>query len=131
MTRIVVMFLALLFCSVAPVAAQENSAGNQAVHTPHVVRASWYGRKNQGRRMANGKPFNMRKLTVAHKTLPLGTKLELQSLRNGKTVTVTVTDRGPFSKGRDIDLSWAAARRLGITKKGVAEIRVVAVFRGS
>ncbi len=130
MTKVVI-FLALLFCSVAPAAAQENSAGNRVVHAPRVVRASWYGRKNQGKRMANGKPFNMRKLTVAHKTLPLGTKLELQSLRNGKTVTVTVTDRGPFARGRDIDLSWAAARRLGITKKGVAEIRIVSVSRGS
>ena len=131
MTRIVVMFLALLFCSVAPVAAQENSAGNQAVHTPRIVRASWYGRKNQGKRMANGKRFDMYRLTAAHKTLPLKSKVELENPENGKTVVVKVTDRGPFSKGRDIDLSWAAARRLGITKKGVAEIRVVAVFRGS
>ena len=120
-----VSVLALFFfaVSVSFASAAENSARNK----PHTARASWYGHDSQGKRMANGDSFNMRKLTVAHKTLPLGTQLKLLNPENGKTVVATVTDRGPYVKGRDIDLSRAAAKKLGILDKGIVRIQVAIV----
>jgi len=87
--------------------------------------ASWYGKQHHGRKMANGKKFNMDELTAAHKSLPFGTKVLVTNLDNSKAVTVTITDRGPFVKGRIIDLSRAAAKRLDITgvEKVTIEIR--------
>lgn len=99
-------------------------AFEKAAARAHIVRASWYGRTFQGKSMANGKPFNMHALTIAHKTLPLGTKVLLQNPRNGRKAVVTVTDRGPYVAGRDIDLSLATALRLGTAKEGVARIRM-------
>jgi len=81
----------------------------------------WYGREFHGKMMANGQPFDEDKLTAAHKTIPLGTKLLLQT-RRGKSVVVEVTDRGPWVKGRDLDISLAAASRLGIVAQGIAVV---------
>lgn len=75
--------------------------------------------------MANGKPFNMYAFTAASKTLPFGTHVILYNPRNGREVTVTITDRGPYTRGRDFDVSWAAARKLGILGKGVSSLEVV------
>lgn len=122
-----VSVLALFFFAVSVVSAAENSARNQ----PRIARASWYGHDSHGKRMANGEPFNMREMTVAHKTLPFGTKLKLSNPQNGKTVVATVTDRGPNVKGRDIDLSRAAAKKLGILDKGIARIQVAVVAPGA
>lgn len=90
-----------------------------------VGNASWYGRNHEGKIMANGAKFNMDELTAAHKSLPFGTKVLVTNLDNSKTVIVTITDRGPFVKGRIIDLSRAAAKRLDITgvEKVTIEIR--------
>lgn len=71
-------------------------------------KASYYGKSHHGKRMANGKKFDMYKLTCAHKTLPFGTKVRITNMDNGKTVIVKVTDRGPFVKNREIDLSKGA-----------------------
>lgn len=84
--------------------------------------ASWYGERHHGRLMANGRPFNMGALTAAHKTMPLGTVLRVANPRNGRSVKVTITDRGPFIRGRDLDLSKAAAARLGMVQQGVGEV---------
>jgi rare lipoprotein A len=75
--------------------------------------------------MANGQPFDADAYTAAHKTLPFGTKLEVTY--GGKSVQVTITDRGPFVPGRDLDLSLAAAQKLGLISRGVAPVRVRAV----
>lgn len=94
-----------------------------------TMRASWYGPGLQGNPMKNGEPFNMHDpTTVAHKTLPIGTKLLLVNIKNNKQQVVIVKDRGPFVKGRDIDLSKAAAKKLGLKfgKNGTAS---VVVFR--
>ena len=90
-------------------------------HCPRFIRgyASWYGADFHGRRTASGKPFDMYGMYAAHRTLPLGTVLEVRNLENGKKVRVKVIDRGPFIRGRNLDLSYGAAQKLGMIKKGV------------
>ena len=83
--------------------------------------ASHYGAES-GNRTANGERFDGTSMTAAHKTLPFGTKLRVTY--QGKSVVVRVNDRGPFIRGRDLDLSAAAARKIGLTKAGVGKVRV-------
>jgi rare lipoprotein A len=93
--------------------------------------ASWYGRYHHGRKMANGERFDQHDLTAAHPTLPLGTEARITNLENGKSVTVTINDRGPYAKGRDIDLSRGAAERLGLMKDGAVPVKIDAVVTPS
>ncbi|UCH75113.1 MAG: septal ring lytic transglycosylase RlpA family protein [Rhodospirillales bacterium] len=86
--------------------------------------ASWYGEAFHGRTTASGRKFNMYEMTAAHTTLPTGTQVRVTNLENGKFVIVTITDRGPFSKKRVIDLSYAAARHLGFVQQGTTKVRV-------
>jgi rare lipoprotein A len=86
--------------------------------------ASWYGDHWQGRKTASGTRFDVKKLTAAHRTLPLNTRVRVTNLDNGKSVIVLVNDRGPYVDGRVIDLSTAAARRLGMVKKGLVPVRI-------
>jgi rare lipoprotein A len=97
-------------------AAVKSAKGRQ------VVTASWYGSQHHGKLMANGKPYNMFADTVAHKNLPLGTPLTLINPKTGTSVKVQVTDRGPYVAGRNLDLSFGAARKLGVVKSGVAKL---------
>ena len=85
-------------------------------------RASWYGSYFQGRRTTSGERFNRFKYTCAHKTLPFGTRLRVTNVKNGKSVVVRVTDRGPYRHQRILDLSEIAARPLGITECGAATV---------
>jgi rare lipoprotein A len=87
-------------------------------------KASFYADFFQGRKTSNGDVFRQRKRTAAHKTLPFGTKVKVTNLKNGKTVTVRINDRGPFVEGRIIDLSKKAARRLGMVNDGVANVEI-------
>jgi rare lipoprotein A len=89
--------------------------------------ASWYGHPFHGRRTASGEVYDMHRLTAAHKTLPFGTLVEVTNLANRERVVVRVTDRGPFVRGRVIDLSYEAAKRIGMIGPGTArvELRVV------
>jgi rare lipoprotein A len=89
-----------------------------------VGNASWYGPAQDGKETASGETFDQNKLTAAHPTLPLGTKAVVTNLETGKSVTVTINDRGPFVKGRKIDLSRAAARQIGMSKNGVAKVKI-------
>ncbi len=84
--------------------------------------ASWYAGKFQGRITANGEIFNTDKLTAAHKTLPFGTIVRVTNIENGQYVDVRINDRGPFVEGRIIDLSRAAAEKIGMTRSGVAYV---------
>ena len=86
--------------------------------------ACWYGKQFHGRKTANGERFDMNKLTAAHRTLPFGTVVEVTNLSNGKKVIVRINDRGPFTKGRIIDLSYAAAKEIGILQSGTARVRL-------
>jgi rare lipoprotein A len=95
--------------------------------TPEVperseVVASWYGKEYHGRPMANGKIYNMYANTIAHRTLPLGTKVELTNPDTGQVVRAVVTDRGPFIDGRDVDLSYGIAKKLNMVDKGVGKV---------
>ncbi|EGV28745.1 rare lipoprotein A [Thiorhodococcus drewsii AZ1] len=91
--------------------------------------ASYYHDSLNGRRTASGQVYNKNRLSAAHKTLPLGSKVRVTDTRTGRSVVVKVNDRGPFVKGRIIDLSRKAARELGIVKRGVArvELKVLSV----
>ena len=91
---------------------------------PQYGNASWYGGKFHGRQTANGERFNKHSFTVAHKQLPFGTVIRVTNLRNGKDVYVRVTDRGPFIKGRIVDLSLAAAEAIGFNGRGVIRIKI-------
>jgi rare lipoprotein A len=88
--------------------------------------ASWYGPGFHGKRTASGERFDQNDLTAAHRKLPLGSEVKVTNLENGRAITVEINDRGPYVKGRVIDLSKAAARRLGIVDDGVAKVRIEA-----
>ena len=90
--------------------------------------ASWYGQKFQGRLTSSGERFDLHRLTAAHKTLPLGSLVRLTAPSTGRSVVVRINDRGPWLKGRDFDLSEAAATKLGIHEKGVAAVEM-ALFK--
>jgi rare lipoprotein A len=89
--------------------------------------ASWYGPRFHGRRTANGEVYNQHALTAAHKTLPLGSRAVVTNLNTGQSIEVRINDRGPFIKGRVIDLSQAAARLVGVIGPGVAPVKVEVV----
>ena len=86
--------------------------------------ASYYGNGFNHHKTASGKEFNKRRLTAAHKTLPFGTKVIVTNLINHERVKVRITDRGPFVKGRIIDLSEKAAKRIDITRQGTAQVEL-------
>jgi rare lipoprotein A len=90
-------------------------------------KASWYGRKFHGRKTANGETYNMYAMTAAHKTLPLGTYVRVHNLKNNRKIDVRINDRGPFIRGRIIDLSYTAAKKLGIVVSGTAPVEIVAL----
>ena len=86
--------------------------------------ASWYGPKFHGRRTSSGETYDMHKMTAAHKTLPLPTYVSVRNLGTGRTIVVRVNDRGPFHGGRILDLSYAAATKLGIARQGTGLVEV-------
>jgi len=86
--------------------------------------ASWYGTKFHGRRTSSGEPYDMLKLTAAHKTLPIPCYVRVTNKDNGRSLIVRVNDRGPFVKSRIIDLSYAAAHQLGMAEKGTANVEI-------
>jgi rare lipoprotein A len=95
----------------------------------HVERglASWYGKQFHGRRTSSGERYNMYEMTAAHKTLPLPSYVRVTNMENGRTAVVKVNDRGPFHGGRVIDLSYSAAKKLGVVQKGTAMVEVAAI----
>ncbi|MEM7689967.1 MAG: septal ring lytic transglycosylase RlpA family protein [Pseudomonadota bacterium] len=102
---------------------------------PRIIRslgpgvASYYGRRFHGRLTANGERFNMNAMTAAHKSLPFGTRVRVTNPSNGRSVTVRINDRGPFVRGRTIDLSRRAARELGLISRGHARVTLDIVAR--
>jgi rare lipoprotein A len=89
--------------------------------------ASWYGREHHGRRTASGERFDMKALTAAHPTLPFGTRVRVTNLTNNRSVVVRVNDRGPFKRGRILDVSRGAAAELDMIGAGTAKVRVEVV----
>ncbi len=86
--------------------------------------ASWYGPGFHGNRTANGEVYDMHQLTAAHRTLPLGSVIDVRSLTNGRQVTVRINDRGPFARGRILDLSFAGAQAIGMVGRGTDDIEL-------
>jgi rare lipoprotein A len=91
----------------------------------HKSIASWYGPGFHGKKTANGERFNMYAMTAAHKTLPLSSYAKVTNLKNHRTVIVRINDRGPYHGSRSLDLSYAAAKKLGIS--GVGSVRIVPI----
>jgi 3D (Asp-Asp-Asp) domain-containing protein len=120
-----------------PSAARPEQAGCLTpAHSPRPaarnvsggVTASWYGQGHQNKLTASGQRFDMYKNTLAHRTLPLGTKVRLVNPDNGKYAEGVVNDRGPYIKGRDVDVSYAMAKQLGFVKKGVTKLDIETKF---
>ena len=118
---------------VGPSAARSEKVGCLTpTHSPRPaplkvsgeVTASWYGPRHHNKLTANGQRFNMYRNTLAHRTLPLGTKVRLVNRENGKSAEGIVNDRGPYIKGRDVDVSYAMAQQLGFVKKGVTKLDI-------
>lgn len=107
--------------------------GNWYQPIPHAQgfsqrgKASWYGKKFHGRKTANGETYDMYAMTAAHKTLPLGTYVRVKNLQNNREMDVRINDRGPFVRGRIIDLSFAGAKKLGIVGQGTALVQITAL----
>lgn len=118
MTRLFGAALALCLLT-APVLAEEPAY-------KETGEASFYGPGFHGKETASGEAFNQNELTAAHPKLPLGSEVEVKNLENGKTVTVEINDRGPYAKGRDIDLSKAAAKKLDMVEGGTAPVQIKA-----
>jgi rare lipoprotein A len=108
-----------------PPPPSEPASPSPPASAPLLGKASWYGTFHHGRRTASGEIFNMHALTAAHRTLPLGTRVRVTNVANGKWVDVRVNDRGPFIRNRMIDLSRAAAAALGAIERGVFPVEVV------
>ena len=101
------------------------SAKERPSHTKPIIGiASFYATKFNGRRTASGEKFNNSDLTAAHLSLPFGSLVRVANVRNGKTVVVRINDRGPHVKGRIIDLSKAAAKKIGIGRAGTARVKL-------
>lgn len=114
---------------VRPSSVQISKSGNKnfkrtARSSRLTGTASYYGRKFNGKKTANGERFNMYALTAAHKTLPFNTKVKVLNLENNKSVVVRINDRGPYKKGRIIDLSFAAAKKIDMIKSGTARVHL-------
>ncbi|WP_372613171.1 septal ring lytic transglycosylase RlpA family protein [Halomonas sp.] len=118
--------LAGLLITGAAGAAQAHEEHEETVETQQGV-ASFYGDRFQGRPTASGEPFDQSQLTAAHPSLPFGTRVLVTRRDNGREVEVLINDRGPFVKGRIIDLSKQAARELGMINRGVAPVMITSI----
>ena len=120
------MFILLLLILVGSWGCSSCCCLGGAQETGYVQygKASFYGEEFHGRKTASGETFNKWDYTCAHKKLPFNTKVKVTNLQNQKTVLVRVNDRGPFVKDRIIDLSFAAAKKIGMVKDGVVKVKV-------
>jgi len=112
-----------------PAAAPAARPGHKAAPAAPIIQgeeglASWYGHPYHGRPTSSGEIYNMYDMTAAHRTLPFGTQVRVHDLDNGENVTVRINDRGPFVEGRIIDLSYAAAKGMGMWGAGTARVRL-------
>jgi rare lipoprotein A len=89
-----------------------------------VGNASWYGREFDGKKTANGEKFDAESLTAAHPNLPFGSWVRIVNTRNGKFEFVRINDRGPYQEGREIDVSYRVARKIGLIHSGVSQVRL-------
>ena len=126
MNKLILAVSFVVICSYFsnPIQAADASRRHKvhAAKTHHQGIASWYGPRFHGKRTANGERFNMYAMTAAHKTLPLSSYAEVTNLKNHRSVIVRINDRGPYHGKRALDLSYAAAKELGISGLGSVQI---------
>lgn len=124
----IVIFLTLLVTLLFTTNVMAKTKVNQ-----HSTRgeASYYAGFHHGKKTASGERFNMHSLTAAHRTLPLGSKIKVTNLNNGKEVVVRVNDRGPYAKGRVIDVSLGAAKKLDMIKTGTTKVSIQILHVGN
>ena len=120
-------------CIAVLVIISPGEGGEGASQAGQVGWASWYGKPHQGQKTANGERFSPSQLRAAHRSLPLGTQVKVTNLQTGQHVVVKINDRGPYGGGkrRIIDLSEAAAKRVGLLGRGTARVQVVVVENAS
>ena len=94
-----------------------------------IGKGSWYGKAFHGKRTASGERYNMYDFTAAHKSFPFNSMVKVTNLKNGRSIVVRINDRGPYSGGRIIDLSYLAAKKLGYAKRGVAKLKLQYLYR--
>ncbi len=124
--KLKILMLLLILCSCAP---QKPPQIEYVPEGTRKVVASWYGAEFHGRPTASGQIYNMYDYTCAHREYPFGTRLRVVNLQNSKEVVCTVNDRGPFIPGRDLDLSYASAKKVGLIGPGTAEVLIQPVGR--
>ncbi len=125
--RVTAFVVVASLLGLTPISATSQGAQVQSkakkLKTKYIGTASWYGEQRQGKKMTNGKPFDCHKLTAASWYFPLGTRMRVVNVKNGESVVVTITDRGPNLRlNRIIDLSEAAAQRLGYVGEGLTPV---------
>ena len=103
-----------------------DSQKRESRFSSHVI-ASWYGPGYEGRRTASGETFDPHGFSAASRTLPLGSMVRVTNIQNGRSVDVRINDRGPVAPGRSIDLSPAAARKIGLTNKGIDRVKITKI----
>ena len=130
--KVVILFISILAFSNLEANAQSrfNRENRPVKIAQPTSQASYYGRAWNGRKTACGEVFNTDSFTCAHKTLPFGTMLKVTNKKNGKSVIVRVTDRGPYINGRIIDLTLAAAQKIDMVHSGVVPVEIAQVFPG-
>ena len=123
--RMIAILLLGIFLSAPSLLSAKERPSHSASHAKPIIGvASFYSTKFNGRRTASGEKFDNSALTAAHLSLPFGSLVKVTNMRNGKTVVVRINDRGPHVKGRMIDLSKAAATKIGIGRAGIARVRL-------
>lgn len=117
---IVAIFIGMPTALLAKETRQHHANANKS----NIGMASFYAAKFNGRRTASGEIFNNSAMTAAHRSLPFGTQVKVTNVRNGRSVVVRINDRGPYAKGRVIDLTKAAAKKIGLSRSGVARVKL-------
>ena len=140
--RVLIIAISLILSSCGPTAVYGDYINSDGMSRKEIesIRnhpqvqigiASYYGKKFHKKRTANGQIFNMYKVSAAHKTLPLGTRIRVTNLQNRRSLTMTVIDRGPFVKGRVLDVSYKAAQKLGFVNQGTTKVRIDVIKLGN
>ena len=130
MALVAILILSEVTCSPAPKYRAKRSGKQRTTRSVptsgayQIGGASYYAKKFHGRKTASGETFNMHAMTAAHRKLAFGTNVRVTNLSNGMSVVVRINDRGPFIKGRIIDLSYGAAKKIGLVQSGIAKVKL-------
>lgn len=125
-----VLIFTLIGCSVSPRFRTEPTPSESKILSTEIGIASYYGKEFHGKKTASGEIFDMYKFSAAHQDYPLGTIVRVTNLSNGKSLVLKINDRGPFLKGRIIDLSYAAANELDFVLEGTTTVKIEVLIWG-